>query len=88
MDTVIVAVFTICEDMLRAMRHKDDIRSQMSDAEVMTTAVVAMLYFSGNFERARIFLQEMGYIPKEQNRHKSIEEYPFVNGVKEITNTN
>lgn len=64
MDTVIVAVFAICEDILRAMRHKDDIRSQMSDAEVMTTAVVAMLYFSGNFERSRIFLKEMGYIPR------------------------
>jgi len=64
MDIVIVAVFAICEDLLRAMRHKDDIRSQVSDAEVMTTAIVAMLYFSGNFERSLIFLKEMGYIPK------------------------
>ena len=64
MDTLIVAVFAICEDIMRAMRHKDDVRSQMNDAEVMTTAVVAMMYFSGNFERSRIFLKEMGYIPK------------------------
>jgi len=64
MDTEIVAVFVICEDILRAKRNKDDLRSQMSAAEVMTTAVVSMLYFSGNFEGSRIFLKEMGYIPK------------------------
>lgn len=63
MDTIIVAVFAICDDILRAMRHQDDVRSQMSNAEVMTTAIVAMLYFSGNFEKSRIFLKEMGYIP-------------------------
>ena len=31
----------------------DDKQRQMSDAEVVTTALVAMLYFGGNFERAR-----------------------------------
>jgi len=36
----------------------------MTYAEVMTTEIVAMLYFGGNFERSRIFLKEMGYIPK------------------------
>jgi hypothetical protein len=64
MDTTIVAVFTICDDILRAMRHQDDVRSQMSNAEVMTTAIVSMLYFSGSFEKSRIFLREMGYIPR------------------------
>lgn len=63
MDTIIVAVFAICEDILRALRHKDDVRVQMTDAEVMTTAIVAMLYFNGNFETSRVFLKEMGYIP-------------------------
>jgi len=35
----------------------------MSDAEVMTTAITAMLYFRGNFETARCFLRDQGYIP-------------------------
>jgi len=35
----------------------------MSDAEVMTTAIVAALYFGGKYERAREMLQEQGYIP-------------------------
>ena len=40
-----------------------DVR-QMSDAEVMTTSIVSALFFSGNMEKSRIFLQEHGYIPK------------------------
>jgi hypothetical protein len=35
----------------------------MSDAEVMTTAIVAALFFGGKYERARELLQEQGYIP-------------------------
>ena len=36
----------------------------MSGAEVLQTAIVAMLYFQGVIERARIFLQDYGYIPR------------------------
>ena len=35
----------------------------MSDAEVMTTALVATLFFGANFQIARDFLQTHGYIP-------------------------
>lgn len=63
MDTQIVAVFCLCDDMLKALRHYEDPQCQMSDAEVMTTGIVAALRFRGNFELARHFLQEEGYIP-------------------------
>jgi hypothetical protein len=36
----------------------------MSDAEVMTTAMVAALYFGGNLERARKLLGQPTYIPR------------------------
>ena len=49
MDTQIVVVFCLCDDMLKALHHYEDSQCQMSDAEVMTTAIVAMLYFKGNF---------------------------------------
>jgi hypothetical protein len=64
MDTQIVAVFCLCDDMLKALHHYEDPQSQISDAEVMTTAIVAALYFGGNIEKARVHLQEYGYIPK------------------------
>lgn len=64
MDSQIVAVFCLCDDMLKALHHRDDPQSQMTDAEVMTTAIVAALFFGGNLERARHYLQEHGYIPQ------------------------
>jgi len=35
----------------------------MSDAEVMTTAIIAMLYFKGNFRLASQYLYEHRYVP-------------------------
>lgn len=63
MDAQIVAVYCICDDLLKALYHHEDQQCRMSDAEVMTAAIVAMLYFRGNFEMARRFLQVHGYIP-------------------------
>ena len=64
MDTQIVAVFCLCDDMLKALQHYEDLQTQMKDAEVMTTAITAALNFGGNFEQARKHLKEAGYIPK------------------------
>jgi hypothetical protein len=64
MDTQIVAVFCLCDDMLKALHHFEDPQSQISDAEVMTTAIIAALYCGGNIAKARVHLCEYGYIPK------------------------
>ena len=64
MDTQIVAVFCLCDDMLKALHHLEDPQSQISDAEVMTTAIVAALHFGGNLEKARTHMQEYGYVPR------------------------
>jgi hypothetical protein len=64
MNNEIVAIYCLCDDMLKAMNHRSDVQQQMSDAEVMTTAIVAAMYFSGNFEKARKHLSAPHYIPK------------------------
>jgi hypothetical protein len=64
MDSQIVAVFCLSDDLLKAMQHPQDRQCTMSDAEVITTALVAALFFGGNQEQARHFLQEQGYMPK------------------------
>src|SRR4029453_3557784 len=64
MDIKIILVYCLCADLLIALQHQEDAQSQMSDAEVMTTALVAALFFGGKYERARELLQEQGYIPK------------------------
>jgi len=50
--------------MLKSLHHYEDSQCQMSDAEVMTTAIVAMLYFRGNFALASRYLYEHRYIPR------------------------
>jgi hypothetical protein len=64
MDTQIVAVFCLVDDMLKAMQHYEDPQSEMSDAEVMTTAILAVLYFSGNYTHARNLLASQGHVPR------------------------
>lgn len=63
MDTQIIVVYCLSDDMLKALHHYEDKQRQMSDAEVMTTAIVAMLYFKGNFCKASRFLYDGNYIP-------------------------
>lgn len=53
MNNEILAIYCLCDDILQAMNHQGDTQQQMSDAEVMTTAIVAVVYFYGNFEKAR-----------------------------------
>jgi Transposase DDE domain len=62
MDDKIIATFCLCDDLLKAMHHQEDRQCQMNDAEIMTTAFVASLFFRGNHERARAMLQQHGYI--------------------------
>ena len=63
MDTQIIVIFCLCEDMLKGLHHFEDKQRQMSDAEVMTTGITAMLYFKGNFCTASRFLFDAHYIP-------------------------
>ena len=63
MDLVIVAFYTLCDDLLIQHGYQDDPRSKMSTAEVMTTALVAAELFGGNQQMARQLLKEQGYIP-------------------------
>jgi hypothetical protein len=55
----------VVDDFLKAMRggHREDVRCQMSDAEVATTALRAALYFGANLERAGACLHAKGMIP-------------------------
>jgi len=63
MDDKIIATFCLCDDLLKAMHHPEDRQCQMNDAEIMTTAFSAALFFRGNHESARALLKQYGYIP-------------------------
>ena len=62
MDSQIVAVFCLCDDILKALYHADDCQRRITDAEIMTIALVAALHFGGNQAKANRFLYEHSYI--------------------------
>jgi len=64
MDTQIIAVFCICDDILKGLHHYEDPQCAMSDAEVMTAAMTAAMFFDGNYAAACEMLHEYGYMPK------------------------
>jgi hypothetical protein len=63
MDDKIIATFCLCDALLKTMHHQEDCQCQMNDAEIMTTALIASLFFRGNHESARALLKQHGYIP-------------------------
>ena len=63
MDDKIIATFCLCDDLLKAMHHQENHQCQMNDAEILTTAFTAALFFRGNHESARAMLKQHGYIP-------------------------
>lgn len=60
----IIAIHATTDDFVKALGHTDDCRSVMSDAEVITSALVAAKFFGGNQEQACNYLLEEGLIPK------------------------
>jgi hypothetical protein len=65
-----LAIYCFVDDLLKAMQHTEDSRSQFSDSEVVTTAFVAMLNFGGNYERARHLLRASGMMPRMLSRSR------------------
>jgi len=41
MDETIVATYCLCVDLLDAIGHQEDRQCQMTDAQIMTTAITA-----------------------------------------------
>jgi len=70
MDDQILAIYCVCHDFLKALHHREDRQQKMTDAEVMTTALVARLFFGGNCEHARALLGTSHDIPTMLSRRR------------------
>jgi hypothetical protein len=64
------ALYCIVDDLLKAVGHHEDARCELSDAEVITAALVAAFNFGGNLERGRSFLREAGLMPRMLSRSR------------------
>lgn len=60
----LILIYCMSSDMLKAMNNQEDKQRKMSDAEVMTLAIVAAIKYGGNFEKARKDLARPNYMPK------------------------
>jgi hypothetical protein len=76
MDAKILAIYGLCADRLKARGHVEDPPQQMSDAEVITTGLVAMLCCRGHCESARALLGAPCSIPHVRSRSRGNRRLP------------
>ena len=60
----IITIYAIVDDLLKAIGHTEDIRCQMSDAEIITTALVGSIFFGGNHSQACNYMKDHQLILK------------------------
>ena len=65
-----VAIYSFIDDLLKQMNHREDARQQISDAQIITSAIVAAQHFGGNFERANLILFELGWFSARLSRSR------------------
>ncbi len=63
METKAIVAYVVCDDIIKSLKINEDPQARMSMAEVMTTAIVAAIEYSGNLEKARRALKSKKYIP-------------------------
>ena len=61
-DELIITSYVIIDDVMRSLNHRSHPLAKVTDAEVLTVAVVAARYFHNNHERALWVLTELGYL--------------------------
>jgi len=65
-----LAIYCFIDDFLKASGHREDVRSEVTDAEVITIAINAMRHFGGNFQRSRLVLYELGLMKRLLSRSR------------------
>ena len=63
-DIKIITAFCIIEDTLKLLGHKSHYHAQVTDAEVLTVAVVSSMYFHNHHERALFVMKGLRYLTK------------------------
>jgi hypothetical protein len=61
-DDFIILAYVCIEEMLKLWGHQSHVLAEVSDAEVLTVAVVASKHFRGNLEISLSLMKGMGYI--------------------------
>jgi hypothetical protein len=78
MDDNILASYGRCPDFLTALHQAEDRPQTMTEAEVMTTARVAMIFCGGNFAQARARRGTRPYRPTRRSRGRFHRRLPLM----------
>lgn len=70
MDTEIIIVYCLSDDYFKEINHQENSQCRISDAEIMTTAIVAARDFGGNFAKAQRFLSHPSYLGDRLSRSR------------------
>lgn len=81
MDGQVEAIYCIICDILKALNYQEHKQREMTDAEVITTAIIAMINYGGNFEKARIYVKEKNYIKKMLSKSRFNRRLHAVSGL-------
>lgn len=63
MPEKIITIYCFCDELIKAIGHRDDPQAQLTTAQIMTIALVAAELFVGNQQAALDFLSGHGYLP-------------------------
>lgn len=64
MEAEAIVTYVVCDDIIKNLKIKEDAQIKMNMAEVMTTAIISAIEYSGNLEKARRALKKENYIPR------------------------
>lgn len=65
-----IAIYCFLDDLLKAAVHREDVRCQVNDAQVLTTALLAMLDYGGNYQKALEKLHEAHVFSRTLSRSR------------------
>ena len=74
MELEIITMYVVCDDYLKATQYWEDSQTEMTTAQVMTTALVAAKFFKNCLEHGRVFLKEAGYIGNPTGTFRMLSE--------------
>jgi hypothetical protein len=63
-DINIIGIFCIVDDVLKNLGLKDDVRAEASNSEILAIAILAFLFFGGNFKKALSFVLQHNLFTK------------------------
>lgn len=64
MKDKVIGIYCLIDDLLKTIGHTEDQRRRISDSEVLTTAIVSAMLFSGHQEHSINFMKATGLIPE------------------------